>query len=78
MLIIHIEVKGDKIMDKFKKSQTCEPITHLPTLLNTPLHSNTSSPEPNDGTFIEDTDPTDSFTSKGTVRYGEEVDVDDF
>ena len=61
-----------------KKQTTSEPITHLPTLLNTPLKSNTSSPEPNDGTFIEDTDPHDGFSSKGTVRYGEEVDVDDF
>ena len=61
-----------------KKSSTSEPITHLPTLLNTPLKSTTSSPEPNDGTFIEDTDSHDGFASLGTVRYGEEVDVDDF
>lgn len=61
-----------------KKQQTCEPITHLPTLLNTPLKSETSSPEPNDGTFIGDDDLTDGFSARGTVRYGEEVDVDDF
>lgn len=61
-----------------QKQVTSEPITHLPTLLNTPLKSNTSSPEPNDGTFIQDDDPNDGFASKGTVRYGEEVDVDDF
>ncbi|MEG1003414.1 hypothetical protein [Clostridium sp.] len=35
-----------------------------------------SSKEPNDGTFIEK-DPKDSFSSEGTVRYGEETDVDD-
>lgn len=61
-----------------KNKSTSEPITHLSTLLNTPLKSTTTSPEPNDGTFIEDTDPTDGFSSNGTVRYGEEVDVDDF
>ena len=61
-----------------KQSKTSEPITHLPTLLNTPLKSTTSSPEPNDGTFIADSDPNDGFQSLGTVRYGEEVDVDDF
>lgn len=31
---------------------------------------------PNDGYFIEKT-PNDSFSSEGTVRYGEEQDVDD-
>ena len=34
------------------------------------------SREPNDGYFIEK-DPQDSFSSEGTVRYGEEQDVDD-
>lgn len=34
------------------------------------------SKEPNDGYFIEK-DPNDSFSSEGTVRYGEEQDVDD-
>lgn len=34
------------------------------------------SKEPNDGYFIE-RDPRDSFSSEGTVRYGEETDVDD-
>lgn len=34
------------------------------------------SKEPNDGYFIEK-DPHDSFSSEGTVRYGEEQDVDD-
>lgn len=57
--------------------QKSEPITPLPTLLNTPLKNNISSPEPNDGSFIQDTDPKDGFSSKGTVRYGEEVDADD-
>ncbi|MEW9937707.1 hypothetical protein AB2T96_14055 [Clostridium butyricum] len=36
----------------------------------------TKSKEPNDGTFIS-YDPKDSFSAKGTVRYGEEQDVDD-
>lgn len=35
-----------------------------------------SSKEPNDGTFIEK-NPNDSFSAEGTVRYGEETDVDD-
>lgn len=34
------------------------------------------SKEPNDGYFIEK-DPNDSFSSEGTVRYGEEQDADD-
>ena len=34
------------------------------------------SKEPNDGYFIEK-DPNDSFSSEGTVRCGEEQDVDD-
>ena len=34
------------------------------------------SKEPNDGYFIEK-DALDSFSSEGTVRYGEEQDVDD-
>lgn len=35
-----------------------------------------NSKEPNDGYFIEK-DLNDSFSSEGTVRYGEEQDVDD-
>ena len=34
------------------------------------------SKEPNDGSFIQ-YDKKDSFNSDGTVRYGEEQDVDD-
>lgn len=34
------------------------------------------SKEPNDGYFIEK-NPNDSFSCEGTVRYGEEQDVDD-
>jgi len=34
------------------------------------------SKEPNDGYFIEK-NPNESFSSEGTVRYGEEQDVDD-
>lgn len=37
---------------------------------------NRVSPEPNDGSFITK-NPNDSFSSEGTVRYGEETDVDD-
>ncbi|MDU1313808.1 hypothetical protein [Clostridium septicum] len=32
-----------------------------------------SSPEPNDGTFI-DNYPNDNYSTEGTVRYGEEAD----
>lgn len=45
-------------------------------LSNTSPQNSTSSPEPNDGTFIS-YDSQDAFSAKGTVRYGEEVDVDD-
>ncbi|WP_173391488.1 hypothetical protein [Clostridium sp. Ade.TY] len=38
--------------------------------------STINSPEPNDGTFINRS-PKDSFSAEGTVRYGEETDVDD-
>ncbi|MGL6173016.1 MAG: hypothetical protein ACRC1P_00165 [Cellulosilyticaceae bacterium] len=61
-----------------KQKTTGEPITHLPVLMNTELKSTGPSPIPNDGTFIEDTDKHDGFASINTVRYGEEVDVDDF
>ncbi|SFC28113.1 hypothetical protein [Clostridium uliginosum] len=47
---------------------------------NNQLESSTGyakpSKEPNDGYFIEKY-PKDSFSSEGTVRYGEEQDVDD-
>lgn len=43
---------------------------------NSSAFSKSDSPEPNDGLFIEK-DPNDSFSSEGTVRYGEETDVDD-
>ena len=49
-------------------------------LTNVQLNSCTNhakpSKEPNYGYFIEK-DPKDSFSSEGTVRYGEEQDVDD-
>lgn len=35
-----------------------------------------NSPEPNDGLFIEK-EYGDTFSSEGTVRYGEETDMDD-
>ncbi len=44
----------------------------------TNVHSSYAKPskEPNDGYFIE-RDQNDTFSSEGTVRYGEEQDVDD-
>jgi len=49
-------------------------------LTNVQMESSTKyakpSREPNDGYFIEK-DPRDTFSSEGTVRYGEETDVDD-
>lgn len=49
-------------------------------LTNVQMNSSTEyakpSREPNDGYFIEKY-PRDSFSSEGTVRYGEETDVDD-
>jgi hypothetical protein len=52
----------------------------IKNLTNVQSHSCTNcakpSKEPNDGYFIEK-DPNDSFSSEGTVRYGEEQDVDD-
>ena len=50
--------------------------TNTQVLLTIPLRSETSCKEPNDGTFIE-YDKNDSFNANGTVRYGEETDVDD-
>jgi hypothetical protein len=40
------------------------------------IYGKKNSPEPNDGLFIEK-NPNDSFSAEGTVRYGEETDVDD-
>lgn len=54
--------------DSYKTKKTCS--NSCP---NCTYHS---SKEPNDGTFIEK-NPHDSFSSEGTVRYGEETDVDD-
>ena len=49
-------------------------------LANVQMESSTkyakSSREPNDCYFIEKY-PRDTFSSEGTVRYGEETDVDD-
>lgn len=44
--------------------------------MNSCTNCSKKSKEPNDGYFIEK-DPNDSFSSEGTVRYGEEQDVDD-
>ncbi|PHV69480.1 hypothetical protein CS063_15565 [Sporanaerobium hydrogeniformans] len=43
-----------------------------------PLKSkNGNSPIHDDGLFIADEDPSDGFANMNTIRYGEEVDVDD-
>lgn len=53
---------------------------HISDLKNVQMKScskySKNSKEPNDGYFIEK-DLNDSFSSEGTVRYGEEQDVDD-
>jgi hypothetical protein len=53
---------------------------NIKDLTNSQSHSceNCAKPpkEPNDRYFIEK-NPNDSFSSEGTVRYGEEQDVDD-
>ncbi|AIY79377.1 hypothetical protein FDC58_15840 [Clostridium botulinum] len=55
-------------------------IQRLVDLLHTQVQSCSkcaqNSKEPNDGSFIQ-YDKKDSFSSDGTVRYGEEQDVDD-
>lgn len=55
-------------------------IKKINDLTNVQMKSSTeyakNSKEPNDGYFIEK-NPNDSFSSEGTVRYGEEQDVDD-
>lgn len=43
---------------------------------NNKAYSKNNSPEPNDGLFIEK-EYGDTFSAEGTVRYGEETDVDD-
>lgn len=40
------------------------------------IYGKKNSPEPNDGLFMEK-DYGDTFSAEGTVRYGEETDVDD-
>lgn len=53
---------------------------NIEQLTNVQLHSSSpyalKSREPNDGSFIC-YDKADSFSSDGTVRYGEETDVDE-
>lgn len=56
-------------MKKEKKSSL--PITNLPNLLDT------TAPDTKDGNFIGGDDLHDGFSAQGTVRYGEETDVDD-
>lgn len=60
------------------KTTTSEPITHVPILKDCNTEPNGPSPIRNDGIFITSTDLNDGFASINTVRYGEEVDVDDF
>jgi hypothetical protein len=64
-------IKGCDFMGKMK---------NIKELTNVQTKSCTShakpSKEPNDGYFIEK-DPNDNFSAEGTVRYGEEQDVDD-
>lgn len=57
--------------------QSLPPMTTLPNLLDTPLEGSATSPTYKDGTFIGDDDLHDGFSARGTVRYGEETDVDD-
>lgn len=54
-----------------KTKQVIPPIINIPNLLDT------SNPATKDGTFIGDDDLHDGFSARGTVRYGEETDVDD-
>ena len=61
---------------KSSKSNS-HPITHVPILKSSDTTPNGSSPIRNDGSFIESNDLNDGFASINTVRYGEEVDVDD-
>jgi hypothetical protein len=60
------------IMSKMKRIINSSNTFQSPSCKN---HAKPSK-EPNDGYFIEK-DPNDSFSSEGTVRYGEEQDVDD-
>lgn len=61
---------------KSSKSNS-HPITHVPILKSSNTTPNGPSPIRNDGSFIESNDLNDGFASINTVRYGEEVDVDD-
>lgn len=70
--------KKSNSKSNLSSNMTSEPITHVPILKNCNIKPNGPSPIRNDGTFIESTDFHDGFASINTVRYGEEVDVDDF
>jgi len=59
-------------MSKMKTIKDFTNVLHSTSCTN---HAKPSK-EPNDSYFIEK-DPNDSFSSEGTVRYGEEQDVDD-
>ena len=60
--------------DAINKMKNIDQLTNV-QLYSSTKHA-TKSPEPNDGTFIS-YDKNDEFSSNGTVRYGEETDVDD-
>ena len=62
---------------KISQKSNSHPITHVPILKSSNTTPNGPSPIRNDGTFIESSDLNDGFSSINTVRYGEEVDVDD-
>lgn len=62
---------------KKSSKSNCHPITHVPILKSSNTTPNGPSPIRNDGSFIESNDFIDGFASINTVRYGEEVDVDD-
>ena len=57
------------------KMKSIKDFTNVIQSLSSTNHAKPSK-EPNDSYFIEK-DPNDSFSSEGTVRYGEEQDVDD-
>jgi hypothetical protein len=65
--LLYSSESEDSIMIKIKNTKN---------LSNVKSSCAKPSKEPNDGYFIEK-DPNDTFSSEGTVRYGEEQDVDD-
>lgn len=62
-------MKNSKLMTKHTNSLSASKNEKLSLQSLSPIHD--------DGTFIEDMDSTDGFSNINTMRYGEEVDVDD-